>query len=35
VVEQKPAVQHFGQIPFVNAMRGVVDNMTYVRPRAS
>jgi flagellar biosynthesis protein FlhG len=35
VVEQKPAVQHFGQIPFVSAMRTVVDNMTYVRPRAS
>ena len=35
VVEQKPAAQHFAQIPFVNAMRGVVDNMTYVRQRAS
>jgi MinD-like ATPase involved in chromosome partitioning or flagellar assembly len=35
VVEQKPAVQHFAQIPFVAAMRNVVDNMTYVRPRAS
>jgi flagellar biosynthesis protein FlhG len=35
VVEQKPAMKHFGQIPFANAMRQVVDNMTYVRPRAS
>lgn len=35
VVERKPAVQHFTQIPFVSAIRGVVDNMTYVRPRAS
>jgi len=35
VVEQKPAAQFFAQIPFVNAMRGVVGNMTYVRPRAS
>jgi flagellar biosynthesis protein FlhG len=35
VVEQKPAVQYFTQIPFVGAMRGVVDNLTYVRPRAS
>lgn len=35
VLEQKPAVQYFAQIPFAGAMRGVVDNMTYVRPRAS
>jgi len=35
VVEQKPAAQFFAQIPFVSAMRGVVGNMTYVRPRAS
>jgi flagellar biosynthesis protein FlhG len=35
VIEQKPAAQHFAQIPFVNAVRTVVDNMTYVRPRAS
>jgi len=35
VVEQKPAAQYFTQIPFVSAMRGVVGNMTYVRPRAS
>ncbi len=35
VVEQKPATQHFPQIPFVNAMRGVVGNLTYARPRAS
>jgi len=35
VIERKPAVQHFAQIPFVAAMRNVVDNMTYVRPRAS
>lgn len=35
VMEQKPAVQHFRQIPFVTAMRTVIDNMTYVRPRAS
>ena len=35
VVEQKPAAQHFTQIPFVTAMRDVVDKMTYVRLRAS
>jgi flagellar biosynthesis protein FlhG len=35
VVEQKPAAQHFPQIPFVKAMRGVVGNLTYARPRAS
>jgi len=35
VVEQKPAAQYFTQIPFVSAMRDVVGNMTYVRPRAS
>ncbi len=35
VLEQKPAAQHFSQIPFVGAVRGVVANMTYVRPRAS
>jgi len=35
VVEQKPAAQFFAQSPFVSAMRGVVGNMTYVRPRAS
>jgi flagellar biosynthesis protein FlhG len=35
VLEQKPASRYFSQIPFVSAMRGVVNNMTYVRPRAS
>jgi flagellar biosynthesis protein FlhG len=35
VVEQKPAMKHFSQIPFTSAMRRVVDNLTYVRPRAS
>jgi len=35
VVERKPAAQYFSQIPFVGAMRGVVDTMTYIRPRAS
>jgi flagellar biosynthesis protein FlhG len=35
VVEQKPAAQYFTQIPFVSAIRDVVGNMTYVRPRAS
>ena len=35
VVERKPAVQHFTQIPFVSAMHGVVGNLTYSRPRTS
>lgn len=35
VLERKPAAQFFSQIPFVGAVRSVVDNMTYVRPRAS
>lgn len=35
VVEQKPAAQHFIQIPFVTAMHGVVGNLTYARPRTS
>ena len=35
VVEQKPAMKHFEQSPFANAMRQVVVNLTYVRPRAS
>jgi len=35
VVEQKPAAQHFTQIPFVYAMHEVVGNLTYARPRAS
>ena len=35
VLERKPAAQYFSQIPFVSAMRGVVDTLTYVRPRAS
>ncbi len=35
VVEQKPAAQHFTQIPFVSAMRDVVGNLTYARPRTS
>jgi flagellar biosynthesis protein FlhG len=35
VLERKPAAQYFSQIPFVSAMRSVVDTMTYVRPRAS
>ena len=35
VIEQKPAVKHFEQIPFVSAVRDVVVNMTYARPRAS
>ena len=35
VIEQKLAAQHFPQIPFVNAMREVVGNLTYARPRTS
>jgi len=35
VIERKPAAQYFSQIPFVSAMRSVVDTLTYVRPRAS
>ncbi len=35
VVEQKPAAQHFTQIPFISAMRDVVGNLTYARPRTS
>ncbi len=35
VVEQKPAAQHFTQIPFVYAMHEVVGNLTYARPRVS
>jgi flagellar biosynthesis protein FlhG len=35
VLEQKPAARYFSQIPFVGAIRHVVDSMTYARPRAS
>lgn len=35
VVEQKPAAEHFAQIPFVSAIRDVVGNLTYARPRTS
>jgi len=33
VIEQRPAVQFFPQIPFVAGLRGVVDQMTYSRSR--
>ena len=35
VVEQKPASEYFTEIPFVGAVKSVVDKLTYARPRAS
>jgi len=35
VLEQRPATRYYSQIPFSSALRGVVNNMTYARPRAS
>ena len=35
VLEQKPATQYFSQIPFSSALRGVINNLTYARQRAS
>jgi flagellar biosynthesis protein FlhG len=33
VMEKKPAARFFAQIPFIAALRGVVDQMTFVRRR--
>jgi len=33
VLEQRPAVKFFPQIPFVSNLRSVAENLTYARPR--